>query len=180
MSGNGNGAGDVADIGGGEIADLGIADLGTAEVGGAVTLPSAEAAVAATAAWIDAVVWGDHAKVWELIGSEGRDEVLEVATKRGMDEGLAARLKGDTASPAENNEFLADLVNGLRAELAGNDLDNVTFELEGEETAGDRAAVKMFVPLHPLLGGTLPIGTVYLGVEAGDWRVTRLIPLTSK
>ncbi|MFP5318590.1 MAG: hypothetical protein ACLGI2_09875 [Acidimicrobiia bacterium] len=141
---------------------------------------SAEGAVKAATEFVDAIVWGDHNVVWRLIGSEGRTEVLEVATKRGMDEGLAARLHGDTASPAEMNEFLADLVNGLRSELSGNDLDNVTFEVDEAETDADKAVVKLHVPLHPLLGGTLPIGTLFLVSEAGEWRVSRLIPLTSK
>lgn len=140
----------------------------------------ADGAVKTATEFVDAIVWGDHNVVWRLIGSEGRAEVLEVATKRGMDEGLAARLSGDTASPAEMNEFLADLVNGLRSELAGNDLDNVTFELNEEESTADKVEVKLHVPLHPLLGGTLPIGTLFLVSEAGEWRVARLIPLTSK
>lgn len=139
-----------------------------------------EKAVSTTADFVDAIVWGDHGKVWELIGSDGRTEVLDVATKRGMDEGLATRLHADSGSAAETNEFLVDLVNGLRSELAGNDLDHVTFELDGEESTESRVAVKMFVPLHPLLGGTLPIGTVFLVPEAGNWKVVRLIPLTSK
>jgi hypothetical protein len=126
------------------------------------------------------VVWGDHAKVWEALGSGGRSEVLEVATKRGMDEGLAARLGAGTASSSEMNEFLVDLVNGLRAELAGNDLDHLSYELDEDESGGGRAAVTMHVPLHPLLGGTLPVGTLYLAVESGAWKVERLIPLTSK
>lgn len=142
--------------------------------------PPVDEAVGVADVFVDAIVWGDHNKVWALIGNDGRAEVLEVATKRGMDEGLAARLQSDTGSPAETNEFLADLVNGLRSELAGNDLDHITFELEPDESRGDRAAVKMLVPLHPLLGGTLPIGTVYMGAEDGAWRVERLIPLTSK
>jgi hypothetical protein len=137
------------------------------------SLPVAEA-------FIDAVVWGEHRKVWELIGLEGRTEVLDVATKRGMDEGLAARLRADSAGPAETDEFLADLVNGLRAELAGNDLDHISYELDEAASTDDRAEVTMHVPLHPLLGGTLPIGTVYLGLEGDQWRVERLIPLTSK
>lgn len=137
-------------------------------------------AVSTTADFVDAIVWGDHSKVWALIGTDGRTEVLDVATKRGMDEGLAARLISDSGSPGETNEFLVDLVNGLRAELAGNDLDHVTFELDGEQSTDARAAVTMFVPLHPLLGGTLPIGTVFLAPEMGVWKVERLIPLTSK
>jgi hypothetical protein len=97
-----------------------------------------------------------------------------------MDEGLAARLGAGTASPSEMNEFLVDLVNGLRSELAGNDLDHLTYQLDEAESEGDRAAVTMHVPLHPLLGGTLPVGTLYLAVESGEWKVEKLIPLTSK
>ncbi|MGH9223555.1 MAG: hypothetical protein ACRD2W_07155 [Acidimicrobiales bacterium] len=130
--------------------------------------------------FIEAVVWGEHNKVWDLIGTTGRSEVLEVATKRGMDEGLAARLAVDNGSPSETREFLADLVNGLRSELAGNDLDSITYEVDEDRSEAGRAAVKMFVPLHKLLGGTLPIGTLYLVPENDTWRVERLIPLTSK
>jgi hypothetical protein len=97
-----------------------------------------------------------------------------------MDEALAERLRSNTGSPAETNEFLADLVNGLRAELAGNDLDHITYALDDEQTGPGKAAVKMFVPLHPLLGGNLPIGTLYLVVEGEAWKVERLIPLSSK
>ena len=144
------------------------------------TAAGAEEATKAAAAFIDAVVWGEHHKVWDLLGSQGRDEVLEVATKRGMDEGLASRLRTGTGSPSETNEFLADLVNGLRSELAGNDLDNVSFELDASASDGQRATVRMHVPLHPNLGGTLPIGTLELSNDGTGWRVERMIPLTSK
>ena len=141
---------------------------------------TAEGATKAAALFIDAVVWGEHHKVWELIGAQGRDEVLEVAIKRGMDEGLANRLRAGTGSPSETNEFLADLVNGLRSELAGNDLDRVTFELDAAKSDSDRANVVMHVPLHPNLGGTLPIGTLELSSDGTSWRVERMIALTSK
>lgn len=142
--------------------------------------PDAGAATATAQAFVDAIVWGEHRKVWELMGIEGRTEVLEVATKRGMDEGLAARLSGGTASDSERNEFLTDLVNGLRSELAGNDLDNLSYDLDQSATTPGRVTVVMYVPLHPNLGGTLPVGTVELSTEGGEWRVERLIPLTSK
>src|SRR5205823_1622867 len=73
----------------------------------APALPGLEGATVVAQDFIEAVVWGDHAKVWQLLGAEGRTEVLEVATKRGMDEGLAARLGSDSGSPSETNEFLA-------------------------------------------------------------------------
>lgn len=156
-----------------------MSDNGEGAGGGGVS-EEYKGALDVAAAWMDAIVWGDHPKVWELIGVEGRTELLEVATKRGMDEGLASRLSADAASPSETNEFLQDLVNGLRSELAGNDLDNVTYEIDEAETEPDRAAVKMFVPLMAYFGGTLPIGTVYIALEGTNWKVARLIPLTSK
>jgi hypothetical protein len=178
MSTNGNGAG--GEPGGatvpGRSGDVDVSPTTGVSAGG----PPAEASLETARVFIDAVVWGDHAKVWQMLGAEGRTEVLDVATKRGMDEGLAARLGSGTASPAEMNEFLVDLVNGLRAELAGNDLDHLTYTLDEAESNGNRVAVIMHVPLHPLLGGTLPVGTLYLAVESGDWKVERLIPLTSK
>ena len=140
----------------------------------------AEEAIKIAANFIDAVVWGEHHKVWDLLGTEGRDEVLEVATKRGMDDALASRLRTGTGSPTETNEFLADLVNGLRSELAGNDLDNVSFELDAPTSDSSRAKVIMHVPLHPNLGGTLPIGSLDLSNDGTVWRVERMIPLTSK
>ncbi len=154
--------------------------LGPSEVEGGPSGVSLDQATKAAADFIDAVVWGEHHKVWELLAAPGRDEVLEVATKRGMDDALAARLRSGTASPGETNEFLADLVNGLRAELAGNDLDNVTFEVDQARSDSERATVVMHVPLHPNLGGTLPVGTLELSTEGSAWRVERMIPLTSK
>ena len=137
-------------------------------------------ALKAAASFIDAVVWGEHHKVWELLGAQGRNEVLEVATKRGMDDALAGRLRSGTGGASETNEFLADLVNGLRGELAGNDLDNVSFELDPANSDSQRATVVMHVPLHPNLGGTLPIGTLELSNDGTGWRVERMIALTSK
>jgi hypothetical protein len=147
---------------------------------GASGASSPEDATKTAALFIDAVVWGEHHKVWELLGDEGRNEVLEVAIKRGMDEGLASRLRTGTGSPSETNEFLADLVNGLRSELAGNDLDNVSFELDPARSTGNRAILAMHVPLHPNLGGTLPIGTLELSTDGTTWRVERMIALSSK
>ncbi len=92
-------------------------------------------------AFVDAVVWGEHQKVWDLLGIEARTTVLKVASNRGMDEALVARLRDGTASPAERDEFLADLVNGLRADLAGNDLDALEYEEDPQPPEPGRARV---------------------------------------
>jgi hypothetical protein len=131
-------------------------------------------------AFVDAVIWGDHKMVWDLLGIEGRTTVLRIAGDRGMDEALVARLRDGTAAPAERDEFLADLVNGLRADLAGNDLDALQYELDTAAHEPGRARVVVHAPLPPALGGTLPAASVELSSEAGEWRVERLVPLTSQ
>ena len=131
-------------------------------------------------AFVDAVIWGDHKLVWDLLGIEGRTTVLRIAGDRGMDEALVARLRDGTAADAERNEFLSDLVNGLRADLAGNDLDALQYELDSAPHEPGRARVVVHAPLPAALGGTLPAASVELATEAGEWRVERLVPLTSQ
>ncbi|MFN2606815.1 MAG: hypothetical protein ABR511_02785 [Acidimicrobiales bacterium] len=131
-------------------------------------------------AFVDAVVWGEHRRVWDLLGLEGRTTVLKVAANRGMDEVLVARLRDGTASDAERDEFLTDLVNGLRADLAGNDLDALEYELDAAPAEPGRSRVVIQAPLNPLLGGYLPAASVELSNEAGAWKVERLVPLTSQ
>ena len=130
--------------------------------------------------FVDAVIWGEHNLVWDLLGVEARTTVLKVAVSRGMDEALAARLRDGTASGPEREEFLADLVNGLRNDLAGNDLDNLEFELDTAPHEPGRARVVVQAPLNPLLGGYLPAASVDLADEAGSWKIERLLPLTSQ
>jgi len=131
-------------------------------------------------AFVDAVVWGEHNLVWELLAADARTTVLKVAVNRGMDEQLAARLRDGTASGPEREEFLADLVNGLRNDLAGNDLDNLEYEVDVTPSEPGRARVLIQAPLNPLLGGYLPAASVELSDEAGRWKIERLLPLTTQ
>ncbi len=130
--------------------------------------------------FVDAIVWGDHNKVWDSFGLEARTAVLKVAVARGMDEALSARLRDGTASEPERDEFLADLVNGLRADLAGNDLDSLTFELDTGLQEPGRARVVVNSPIPPPMGGYLPAASVELADEGGQWKIVRLLPQTSK
>jgi hypothetical protein len=135
--------------------------------------------------FVDAVVWGDHLKVWELLGLEGRTTVLKVASNRGMDEALMARLRDGTASVAERDEFLTDLVNGLRADLSGNDLDSLEYEEDAEPPEPGRARVVVSVPVAVGFGGNLPVASVELATEPStngeaEWRIERLVPQVSK
>ncbi len=146
---------------------------------GAVATP-ASTPVDTTRRFIDAIVWGEHRTVWELLGVEARTTVLKVASNRGMDEGLVARLRDGTASDAERDEFLADLVTGLRADLAGNDLDALEYEEDAEPMEAGRARVVIMVPVAGGFGGNLPVGSVELATEEAEWRIQRLVPQVTK
>ena len=135
--------------------------------------------------FVDAVVWGEHRKMWDLMGIEARTTVLKVASDRGMDEALVARLRDGTAGDAERDEFLMDLMAGLRADLAGNDLDALEFEEDAEPPEPGRARVVISVPVAIGFGGNLPVGSVELAEESStsgesEWRVQRLVPQVSK
>lgn len=135
--------------------------------------------------FVDAVVWGEHRKVWQLMGIEARTTVLKVASDRGMDEALVARLRDGTAGDAERDEFLMDLIAGLRADLAGNDLDALEYEEDSEPPEPGRARVVISVPVAIGFGGNLPVGSVELAEESStsgesEWRVQRLVPQVSK
>ncbi|MBW3580381.1 MAG: hypothetical protein KY447_03900 [Actinobacteria bacterium] len=132
--------------------------------------------------FVDAIAWGEHHRVWELLSADGRRTVLRVGTSRGMDEALVARLGDGTAATSEREEFLSDLIKGLRADLAGNDLDTVEAELDtSSEGPPGTARVVLVSPLPAVLNlPGLPMATVDLVDEAGEWRVERIIALTSQ
>ncbi len=135
--------------------------------------------------FVDSVVWGDHRKVWGLMGIEARTTVLKVAADRGMDEALVARLRDGTAGDAERDEFLMDLIAGLRADLAGNDLDALEYEEDVEPPEPGRARVVIMVPVAVGFGGNLPVGSVELATESStsgeaEWKIQRLVPQVSK
>jgi hypothetical protein len=141
----------------------------------------AETAPERARAFVDAVAWGEHQKVWDLLSEEGRRVVLRVGAKRGMDEALTARLSAGTASAAEQDQFLADLVNGLRADLAGNDLDALEAELDPAGAEAGQARVVLVAPLPEVLNQPgLPVATVEMAEEEGGWRIDRLIPRTTQ
>ena len=142
-------------------------------------------AIDAAREFVDAVVWGEHRKLWELLGIEARTTVLKVASDRGMDEALVARLRDGTAGDSERDEFLMDLIAGLRADLAGNDLDALEYEEDAEPPEPGRARVVISVPVAIGFGGNLPVGSVELAEESStsgesEWRVQRLVPQVSK
>ena len=142
--------------------------------------PAQVDAVATARTFVEAVVWGEHSRVWELFGTEARTAVLQVASKRGMDDSLAARLRDGTASESEREQFLADLINGLRADLVGTNFDILEYELDPVAPGPGQARVVVNVPVAPLLGAPLPVASVELSMEDGGWKIARMVPQVSK
>ena len=137
--------------------------------------------VAAAAEFVAAVAWGEHLRVWELLSPEARRVVLRVAVGRGMDDALSARLRDGTAGRAERDAFLTDLVNGLRADLRGNDLDALNYQPDpdpyGDVVDPDRTRVLLVAPVvSAALGEPLPVASIELVRHDGQWRIEHLLP----
>ena len=134
--------------------------------------------VDAARTFVNAVAWGEHHTVWDLLAEEARKTILRIALTRGMDEAQVTRLAQGTAAATEREEFLTDLVNGLRADLLGVDVDTLEYELDADPPAG-QARVVLTSPFPAALSvatGGLPAGSVELVQERGAWRVDRLVP----
>lgn len=125
--------------------------------------------------FVDAVAWGEHTTVWEMLSSQARVAVLEVAERRGLDALRAARLREGTAGHGERDEFLADLVHGLQFELAGLDVDAVGYSTRGSgATVPGSVLVDLLADLPAELGPPVSVATVELVEEAGRCAVVRL------
>ena len=77
-------------------------------------------------AFVDAIVWGEHVRVWELFSSEAREHVLRAASRKGLDAVAAERARQETWSRGEADAFLTTLLHGLRVDLSGVDLDRIS------------------------------------------------------
>lgn len=76
-------------------------------------------------AFVDAIVWGEHIRVWELFSPEAREHVLRAASQKGLDAVAAERARQETWSRGEADAFLTTLLHGLRVDLSGVDLDRI-------------------------------------------------------
>lgn len=138
--------------------------------------------VAVAGAFIGAIASGEHVVIWDLLSDEGRTTALSVAFTNGLDRVVGGRIADGLADPVELDEFLRQLVGGLRRDLRSVDLDELETAAEAEGIVDHDGPTMMSVQLYsPSLLPTptgWPSGRVILSqVVAGAWRVDRLEPV---
>jgi hypothetical protein len=126
-----------------------------------------------------ALAEGDSRGLWECFGEQARSYVLNVGLERGMDFDLNSRLRQGTATDEEFDEFMGDLLQGVRRDLRGVDLQRLAFESAVEPETTLRVRVTYVVTLgEPGVGivTAVPAGSLVMVLEHGDWKVERIVP----
>ena len=141
-------------------------------------LSSSAGPIEAADRFLRAVVWGEHTRLWVLLSPEGRAAALSVAVANGMDRVVAGRIRDGLADPVAFDDFLRQLLVGLRRDMRSVDLENVT--LVGEPRPGpEDGSVIVELATPSALPGTeaWPAGRLVLSLGPdGDWGVDRLEP----
>ena len=131
-------------------------------------------------AFLHAIVWGEHHRVWELLGPAARERVLGAATRKGMDAVAASRARLGTWGVEEADVFLTSLVRGLRVDLSGADLELIAVVDEPEPLPDGSVRFRLesatLLPPELTGGANWAAGAVIVGREADGWRVRTLEP----
>lgn len=133
---------------------------------------------AVAGAFIHAIAWGEHTTIWDLLSATGQSVALAVAQANGLDRVVAGRIRDRLANPVELEDFLAQLLGGLRHDLRSVDIGEIRLGRCASAPDGATATVELLVP--SLLPGTdsWPAGSVVLSDDgSGTWRVDRLEPV---
>jgi len=130
---------------------------------------------AAAEAFVHAVVWGEHTVLWDLLSGRGRATALAVARHNGLDRVVASRIEDDLADPRELDDFLRQLLGGVRRDLRSVDINEIRVDEVTMSGAGNAAATLAVPSLLP--GPDWAAGHLDLRCDAGGrWRVDRLEP----
>ncbi|MGI9597275.1 MAG: hypothetical protein ACR2QK_14020 [Acidimicrobiales bacterium] len=135
-------------------------------------------------AFVTAIVWGEHTTIWRLLSPAGRTAALSVAVGNGLDRVVAARIDGEVADPTEFEDFLRQLVGGLRRDLRSVEAAKVTTAAatadDGDGDGGatvDEAIVELATPSDIPGTGDWPAGRVHLSRDdERGWLIDRLEP----
>ncbi len=128
--------------------------------------------------FVEAISWGEHTAVWDLLSGTGRGVALSVALTNGLDRVVAARISDDVADPTERHTFLEQLLRGLRRDLRSVDLAHLQVEPSASIQVDGTAVVELTCP--SAIPGTVSwaAGRLILSSNSdGTWRIDRLLPI---
>lgn len=147
------------------------------EPGPADPLPAGDPAAVA-GALVAAIAWGEHTTVWELLSETGRSVALAVAQANGLDRVAAVRIRDGLANPLELEDFLGQLLGGLRHDLRSVDIGEIVLGACALAPDGATATIELTVPSLLPGTGSWPAGRVVCSRgDSGSWRVDRLEPV---
>lgn len=130
---------------------------------------------AAAEAFVHAVVWGEHTVVWDLLSDTGRATALAVARNHGLDRVVASRIEDDLADPRELDDFLRQLLEGIRRDLRSVDTNEI--RVADVSMSGSENAVATLVVPSLLPGPDWAAGHLDMRYDVDcRWRVDRLEP----
>lgn len=128
-------------------------------------------------AFLRAIVRGEHTTIWELLSDDGRRAALSVAMENGMDRAVAGRIHDGLADPIERQEFLRQLVHGLRRDLRSVDLPNLSVDADSLRETPSTASIAITSPsLIPGTDGWAAGQLVLSRDEDRGWCIDRMEP----
>ena len=129
--------------------------------------------------FIQAIAWGEHVVVWDMLSEAGREHVLEAGARRGLDPLQAQRIRQGTSPQEELDAFLTGLVHGLRVDFAAVPLGDV--RAEEPTTPADAETVEVALECPASFGeGSWAAGSIELSRFEDTWLVDRVRPLVSR
>lgn len=129
--------------------------------------------------FIQAIVWGEHVVVWDMLSEAGREHVLEAGSRRGLDPLQAQRIRQGTSPQEESDSFLTGLVHGLRVDFAAVPLDDVRAEVSPVLDGADVVELALHCPAA-FGDDSWSAGSILLSRSQDTWLVDRVRPLVSR
>lgn len=128
--------------------------------------------------FLDAIVWGEHLVVWEMLSPTGREHVLAAGERRGLDPMQAQRIRLGTSPPEERDTFLSGLVHGLRVDFALVPLDTV--QPTDDVVVRQDGAIEVALECPASFGADgWAAGSLVVSRHETTWLVDRVQPVVS-
>jgi len=129
--------------------------------------------------FLNAILWGEHRQVWEMLSPTGREHVLEAGARRGLDPLQAQRLRLGTSPLDERDTFLTGLVHGLRVDFASVSLEDIHPTGDPVPSADGSFEIELECPAS-FGAGAWAAGSLTVSEVDGVWRIDRVHPLVSR